>query len=32
VVRIAPSLVISEAEIAEGFARFERAVGKVVNG
>lgn len=32
VVRIAPSLVISEAEIAEGFVRFERAVAKVVNG
>ncbi|MDB0034822.1 aspartate aminotransferase family protein [bacterium] len=30
VVRFAPSLVIPEADIAEGLARFERAVAKVV--
>ena len=30
VVRFAPSLVISEADIKEGMARFERAVAKVV--
>ncbi|MGI2169592.1 aspartate aminotransferase family protein [Shewanella sp. MF05960] len=32
VVRFAPSLVIPEADIAEGLARFERAVAKVVAG
>jgi len=32
VVRFAPSLVIPDADIAEGLARFERAVAKVVNG
>ncbi|NMH60032.1 aspartate aminotransferase family protein [Alteromonas ponticola] len=31
VVRFAPSLVISEADIREGMARFERAVAAVVN-
>ena len=30
VVRFTPSLVIPEADIAEGLARFERAVAKVV--
>jgi len=30
VVRFAPSLVISEDDIKEGMARFERAVAKVV--
>ncbi|WP_445400864.1 aspartate aminotransferase family protein [Zobellella sp. An-6] len=32
VVRFAPSLVITKEEVAEGLARFERAVAKVVNG
>ncbi|MGE6569386.1 aspartate aminotransferase family protein [Shewanella vesiculosa] len=32
VVRFAPSLVISEADIAEGLLRFDRAVAKVVAG
>jgi acetylornithine/N-succinyldiaminopimelate aminotransferase len=32
VVRFAPSLVIPEDDIAEGLARFEKAVGQVVNG
>ncbi|GGP36977.1 acetylornithine aminotransferase [Shewanella algicola] len=32
VVRFAPSLVIPETDIAEGLARFERAVAKVVAG
>lgn len=32
VVRFAPSLVIPEADIAEGLVRFERAVAKVVAG
>ena len=32
VIRFAPSLVIPEADIREGMARFERAVGKVVAG
>ncbi|MCL1142257.1 aspartate aminotransferase family protein [Shewanella gaetbuli] len=32
VVRFAPSLVIPEADITEGLARFERAVAKVVAG
>ena len=32
VIRFAPSLVIPEADIAEGLARFERAVAKVVAG
>ncbi|MBB1268282.1 aspartate aminotransferase family protein [Shewanella sp. SR44-3] len=32
VVRFTPSLVIPEADIAEGLARFERAVAKVVAG
>jgi acetylornithine/N-succinyldiaminopimelate aminotransferase len=32
VVRFAPSLVIPEADIAEGLLRFERAVAKVVAG
>ncbi|NQZ12596.1 MAG: aminotransferase class III-fold pyridoxal phosphate-dependent enzyme, partial [Algicola sp.] len=32
VVRFAPSLVIPEADIAEGLARFEKAVAQVVNG
>lgn len=32
VVRFAPSLVIPDADIAEGLARFERAVARVVNG
>jgi acetylornithine/N-succinyldiaminopimelate aminotransferase len=32
VVRFAPSLVIPDADIQEGLARFERAVAKVVNG
>ncbi|MBO1518950.1 aspartate aminotransferase family protein [Oceanisphaera pacifica] len=32
VVRFAPSLVISKADVTEGLARFERAVAKVVNG
>ena len=32
VVRFAPSLIIPDADIAEGLARFERAVAKVVNG
>jgi acetylornithine/N-succinyldiaminopimelate aminotransferase len=30
VVRFAPSLVIPDADILEGMARFERAVAKVV--
>ncbi|MFP2768535.1 aspartate aminotransferase family protein [Oceanisphaera sp. KMM 10153] len=32
VVRFAPSLVITKEEVAEGLARFERAVARVVNG
>ncbi|MBY5993064.1 aspartate aminotransferase family protein [Ferrimonas balearica] len=32
VVRFTPSLVIPEADLKEGLARFERAVAKVVNG
>ena len=32
VVRFAPSLVITQEEVAEGLARFERAVARVVNG
>ncbi|SQH75135.1 Succinylornithine transaminase [Shewanella benthica] len=32
VIRFTPSLVIPEADIAEGLARFERAVAKVVTG
>ena len=32
VVRFAPSLVIPDADIIEGMARFEQAVAKVVNG
>ncbi|MEL7387980.1 MAG: aminotransferase class III-fold pyridoxal phosphate-dependent enzyme, partial [Pseudomonadota bacterium] len=32
VVRFTPSLVIPEADIREGMARFEKAVAKVVNG
>ena len=32
VVRFAPSLVIPDADILEGMARFEQAVAKVVNG
>ena len=32
VVRFAPSLIISEEDIAEGLARFEKAVAQVVNG
>jgi acetylornithine/N-succinyldiaminopimelate aminotransferase len=32
VVRFTPSLVIPEADIAEGLARFEKAVAQVVNG
>jgi acetylornithine/N-succinyldiaminopimelate aminotransferase len=32
VVRFAPSLVIPEEDIAEGLARFEKAVAQVVNG
>ncbi|AEY02604.1 bifunctional N-succinyldiaminopimelate-aminotransferase/acetylornithine transaminase protein [Oceanimonas sp. GK1] len=32
VVRFAPSLVISEEEVRQGLARFERAVARVVNG
>jgi len=32
IVRFAPSLVIPEADIAEGLARFEKAVAKIVNG
>ena len=32
VVRFAPSLVISQEDVLEGLARFERAVAKVVNG
>ncbi|GAA4884025.1 aspartate aminotransferase family protein [Ferrimonas pelagia] len=32
VVRFAPSLVISEADVAEGLARFERAVAQIVQG
>ena len=31
VVRFAPSLVIPEADIKEGLARFEKAVAQVVN-
>ncbi|WP_107850628.1 aspartate aminotransferase family protein [Oceanimonas marisflavi] len=32
VVRFAPSLVITQEEVQEGLARFERAVARVVNG
>ena len=32
VVRFTPSLVIPEADIKEGLARFEKAVAQVVNG
>lgn len=32
VVRFTPSLVIPEADVAEGLARFEKAVAQVVNG
>ena len=32
VIRLAPSLVIDEADIAEGLARFERAVAKLTQG
>lgn len=32
VIRFAPSLVIPDADIAEGLARFDRAVAQVVNG
>ena len=32
VVRFTPSLIISDEDIQEGLARFERAVAKVVNG
>ncbi|MEO4046432.1 aspartate aminotransferase family protein [Pseudomonas sp. CAU 1711] len=32
VVRFAPSLVVEDADIAEGLARFERAVAKLVQG
>lgn len=32
VVRFAPSLVITEEEVRQGLARFERAVARVVNG
>ena len=32
VVRFAPSLIISDADIAEGLARFEQAVAKMVKG
>ncbi|MGL6151394.1 MAG: aspartate aminotransferase family protein, partial [Aeromonas sobria] len=31
VIRFAPSLVIPEADIKEGLARFEKAVAQVVN-
>ena len=32
VVRFAPSLVIEDADIDEGLARFERAVSKLIQG
>ncbi|TLU60002.1 aspartate aminotransferase family protein [Thalassotalea litorea] len=32
IIRFTPSLVIPESDIAEGLARFERAVAKIVNG
>jgi acetylornithine/N-succinyldiaminopimelate aminotransferase len=32
VVRFAPSLVIPDADIIEGMAKFEQAVAKVVHG